>query len=339
MTDSSDTVMVTGGSGFLATWIIVALLQRGYKVRSTVRSAAREAQARANITRAVDPGDRLSFTFADLLDEAGWSEAAAGARYVIHPASPMQVGEYAKTDVIRPAREGTLRVLEAAKKAGAEHVVVTSSVEACKLPATSAGVANEDVWTNLEGKGVSDYGKSKTLAEQDLWDWAGKAERPTVTTILPGFIQGPVLGEDFSGSVELVAKLMRGQAPMAPRIGMSMVDVRDVAALHIRAMTDKAARGKRFVAAGDFLWFLEVSELLRERFRGHAGKLPTKEAPDAMIKAAALMNAEMRQLVPSLGKRREFDSSRAKRLLDWQARPAREAVLDGAQSLIDLGLV
>jgi dihydroflavonol-4-reductase len=336
MAASGDLVMVSGGSGFLASWIIVNLLRRGYRVRATVRSPARVAPAKAAIAGAVDAGDRLSFVVADLLGDAGWDEAVRDARYVIHPASPMQIGEYAKSDVIRPAREGVARILAAAKAAGVEHLVMTSSVEACRSASTAPG--SETDWTDLTGDRVSDYTKAKTLGERDAWDWARDNGPPTLTTILPGFIQGPVLGADFSGSVELVARLLRGEVAVAPRLGYSIVDVRDVAELHVEAMTAPAARGRRLIATGEFLWILDIVEALRAQCPDRASKLPSKEAPDALIKAAAVANPEMKAIIHDLGRRQTFDAGLALRLLGWSARPARNAVLDGAKSLIRLGL-
>lgn len=335
---SQELVAVTGGSGFLASWIIVELLSRGYRVRTTVRSEAREAQARASIAGRVEAGDRLSFVRANLLEDEGWAEAVEGAAYVIHPASPMPVGEYAGTDLITPAREGARRVLEAARRSGAKRVVVTSSVEACK-PGRPDATGTADTWTDLEGAAVSDYVRAKTLAERDVWAWAAANSGTEVTTILPGFIQGPVLGADYSGSVELIAMLLSGKLRMAPRLGFCMIDVRDLADLHVRAMLSPAAAGRRFVATSDFLWVEEVARILREAFPERAGRLPSGTAPDLVIKAAALVSPPMREMLPNLGKRTDFDTTPALQLLGWKPRPSREAMIDGAASLIGRGLV
>lgn len=337
MPTSGDLVMVSGGSGFLASWITVILLRRGYRVRATARSSARAEAATAAISGAVDPGDRLSFVVADLTADAGWDAAVEGARYVIHPASPMQVGEYAKSDVIRPAREGVARIFAAAKAAGVEHVVMTSSVEACRPASNAPG--SENNWTDPNGRRVSDYARAKTLAEKDAWDWATENAQPTLTTILPGFIQGPVFGADFSGSVELVARLLRGKVPAAPRLGFSIVDVRDLAELHVEALSAPAVRGRRLVATGEFLWVLDVAEALRTQYPDRASILPSKEAPDALVRAAAMLNPEMKAVVQDLGRQQTFDAGPACDLLGWRARPARTSVIDAAESLIRLGLV
>ena len=220
MTDNSGdaTVLVTGGSGFLAGWTIAALLQAGYRVRTTVRSLSREGEIRKALSGVTGGGERLGFFEADLLKDAGWDAAVAGADYVLHVASPMQVGEFRDQDVIKPAREGTLRVLKAAAKAGVRRTVITSSTRAAQPRKASAVPVDETVWTDLSERGLGDYTRAKTLAEQDAWRFAAENPAMSLATVLPVFIQGPVMGTDVSGSIEVVSRLLKGQVSCSARV-------------------------------------------------------------------------------------------------------------------------
>jgi dihydroflavonol-4-reductase len=293
----------------------------------------------------VDADERLTVFAADLLADQGWSEAAAGVDYVMHVASPMGVGEYKSQDLVPPAREGTRRALEAARRGGARHVVLTSSLEAAippKVRSEAAGApTDESVWTDTRSRTVSNYRRAKTLAEQDAWAFikGGGDTAMTLTTILPAFIQGPVMGADYSGSVDTVARMLKGQVPAVPRLCFAIVDIRDLVDLHMRAMTDPRAVGERFIATSESLWMLQIADVLREHLGDRAAKLPKAEAPDAMIRLAAVANPELRQILPGLGVRREFTSAKAEQLLGWRARPARNSIIDAADSLIAAGLV
>ncbi|MCY1031749.1 NAD-dependent epimerase/dehydratase family protein [Corallococcus sp. BB11-1] len=339
-----DVVLVTGGSGYLGGWTVVALLEQGYRVRTTVRSLAREAQVRADVARRVEAGDRLSFFAADLLADAGWERAADGARYILHVASPMGVGEFKSQDLIRPAREGTLRVLKAGAKAGVERVVLTSSLQAALPPpdpSPDAPATDESVWTDLSSKDGTQYTRAKTQAEQDAWAFVrqGGAGAMTLATVLPSVILGPVMSRDVSGSLELVARMLKGQLSHLPRMGFSVVDVRDLVDLHLRVMTAPGAAGERFAGSGDFLWMTDMARVLREHLGARAAKVSTKTAPDFLVRFGALFNAEVRQLTPNLGLRRTFSTAKAERLLGWRARPAVEALVASAEGLLREGLV
>ena len=340
---SEQTVLVTGGSGYIGAWTIVRLLEQGYRVRTTVRSLDREAKVRANIAEHVNPGDRLTFFAADLLNDAGWEEATKGVDYVLHVASPLGVGEDKNIDLVPPARDGTLRVLRASTKAGVKRVVLTSSGSAA-LPAgsTDTGVkADETVWTDPTAKGVDNYSQSKTLAEQAAWDFIKReGGNTTLTTVLPVFVEGPVLGKDLiSPSVELVSRLVSGKLPGIIRLGMSIVDVRDVADLHILAMTAPEAAGQRFIGTSDFLWMADMATILRGHLGAKGAKIPTRRLPDILFKVMALFNSEARQLAPRLGKHRELSSAKAIKVLGWQPRSAATTMMDCADSLIKTGLV
>jgi len=295
---------------------------------------------RRSLGRHVDASDRLSFFAADLLSDEGWSSAVEGAEFVVHAASPMPIREYKGTDLITPAREGTLRVLRAAATAGVRRAVVTSSTAAATGRPGSAPV-DETMWTDVSQDGVSEYTRAKTLAERAAWDFidAQSHSSMTLTTILPASIQGPVALPSVSGSVEMVFRMLKGYVPAVPRAGFSTVDVRDVVDLHVRAMESEAAAGNRFIASSNFLWFADMARLLREHFGARAAKVPTRELADVLVRLLALFHADLRQLAPSLGVRTTMRSDKAIEMLGWHARQAENAVLDGARSLFEEGLI
>lgn len=335
----AETVLVTGGSGFLGGWCIVELLGRGYEVRTTVRDLTREPEVREAIGSQVDAGERLSVLAADLTREDGWDEAVAGCDYVLHVASPFPpVQPKDPDDLIGPAREGTLRVLRMALDSAAKRVVVTSSVAAIAGGAKTPGPLTEADWTDLDFAGLSPYVRSKTIAERAAWELVEeRGERDRLTTINPGAILGPLLSRDASFSLQVIERLLKG-TPGAPRIGFSFVDVRDVAKLHVDAMSAGQAGGERFIAVAEFLWMAEVAAVLRRELGPDARKVPTRKVPDLLVRAMGLFDPSVRTITNQLGKKLTYSSAKAEATLDWSPRPAAESVIDTARSMIELGL-
>lgn len=341
---SGELVLVTGGSGFIATHCMLQLLAAGYRVRTTVRSLAREADVRATLKSAgADAGDRLAFFAADLTADAGWAEAATGCDFVLHVASPFPVNvpEH-EDDLIVPAREGALRVLRAARGAGVKRVVQTSSFAAIGYghPEVARPFTEHD-WTAPEGDGVTAYAKSKTLAERAAWNFmAREGGDMELAVVNPVAVFGPALGADFSTSIEIIKRMMDGALPALPRVTFGVVDVRDVADLHLRAMTDPAAAGERFLAlAGEFVSMRDIGLMLKKRMGRAARRVPTRELPDWLLRILARFDKSVGQIVPELGKRKTASNEKARRILGWSPRSAEDAIVATAESLLRLGLL
>jgi dihydroflavonol-4-reductase len=338
---SGQTVLVTGGSGFLGGWCVIELLRRGYSVRTTVRSLSREAQVRAAVGSEVVPGDRLAVLAADLTSDEGWAEAVRGCDYVLHVASPFPPKQPKDPDeLIVPAREGTLRVLRAGLDGGVKRVVVASSVAAIRAADGSAPrPLDERDWTDPDSPGLTPYVRSKTIAERAAWDLVReRGEEDRLAVVNPGAIFGPVLNDDLSYSLQAVQRLLAG-VPGAPKLGFSVVDVRDVADLEIRAMTMPEAGGERFIATTRFLWMGEIGAVLRDRLGEQASKVPTRTLPNILVRGMALFDPGIRSVVGGLGKRTELSSEKARTSLGWAPRPVEDTIAETGDSLIRHGAV
>jgi nucleoside-diphosphate-sugar epimerase len=341
---AGETVLVTGGSGFIGVHCILQLLNAGYRVRTTVRSQAREGEVRAMLASAgAAPAETLSFTAADLESDAGWPVAAAGCAFVLHVASPFPAGAPKHEDeLIVPARDGALRVLRAARDAGVKRVVLTSSFAAVGYGhAPTHRRFSEMDWTDPTGRRLGAYVKSKTLAESAAWDFIARdGGALELAVVNPVVVFGPVLGPDFSTSVQLLRLLMDGRLPRCPRLSFGIVDVRDVADLHLRAMVNPAAKGERFLAvAGENMSIQEISLLLRARMGKAAARAPTKVVPDWMVRLASLFNPALAQVVSELGKIKSISNEKARRVLSWSPRSNADAIVATAESLLRLGLL
>jgi nucleoside-diphosphate-sugar epimerase len=339
-----STVLVTGGSGFIGSHSILQLLAAGHKVRTTVRSLKRERDVRAMLKESgTEPGDGLSFIAADLENDKGWPEAVAGCDYVLHVASPFPhtVPQH-EDELIVPAREGALRVLRAARDAGVKRVVLTSSFAAIGYGHKPQSTPfNETNWTDLNGEGLTGYAKSKTLAERAAWDFiAREGGSLELSVVNPVGVFGPVLGPDYSTSILLVQRLMDGAMPGVPRLYFGAVDVRDVADLHIRAMTDPAAKGERLLAvAGDFMSMLAIAKVLKRHLGAAAKRVPTRQLPDWLVRLAALRDPAVKLILPELGKMKNASNEKARRLLGWAPCSNEEAIVATGESLVRLGLL
>jgi dihydroflavonol-4-reductase len=339
-----STVLVTGGSGFIGVHTILQLLTAGHQVRTTVRKPDRGKDVLAMLRQdGASSVDDVTFFTADLESDAGWADAAIGSDYVLHVASPLPTHvPRDENELIIPAREGTLRVLRAARDAGVRRVVVTSSFAAIGYGhQPQSRPSDETDWTNLDGADVQPYVKSKTLAERAAWDFmAREGGGLELSVVNPVGVFGPALGPDYSGSISIIKMLMDGAMPAAPKIYFGLVDVRDVADLHLRAMTSPAAKGERFLAvAGEIMSLHQIALVLRERLGAAAARVPRFEAPNWLVRVAALAIPQLRDALPQLGRIRPASNRKAVETLGWTPRPNEEIIMATADSLLKLGLL
>lgn len=338
----TGTVLVTGGTGYIAGEIIKRLLERGWIVHTTARSVAKsEAGLRE---RFGNPGDdRFKVFQADLMSDDGWAEAATGCTHVAHVASPIPAAPPKhEDDLIVPARDGTLRALRFAKEAGATRFVQTSSFAAIGYGRSEkVYTVDESDWTDLSHPDIYPYVKSKTIAERSARDWvAENGGDLEFVSVNPSMVLGPVDSGDFSASVEVVRQLLSGEVPMAPDLGFAIVDVRDVADLHVKCLEEPGLAGERFMAAGKFMKFLEIGAVLRDGLSAQQSrKVPTRRMPNWMVSVLSLFNAGVKSIKSEIGKTRHADSSHALERLGWKTRSEEDTILDCAKSLIDHGVV
>lgn len=336
-----ELVLVTGGSGFIAVHIILKLLNQGYHVRATLRTLSRKEEVKSMLTQggATDFAN-LEFIQTDLTSDRNWMEAATGAAYVIHVASPTPATRPDDGDaMVKMAVDGTLRVMKAAKAAGAKRVVLTSASGAVLAGHKShPDIFTEEDWTNLS-EDIDAYQRSKTMAELAAWEFA-KKENMELSTVNPVAVMGPVLGQDFSHSNQIIRAMISGDMPFLLNIGFDYVDVRDVAELHLLAMTCPEAAGERFIATtGENLTYKEEAKILQRYLGSTAKKVSTKVLPDFIIKFMAIFKKDLRMPATFLGQNTACSNAKAKKLLCWQPRSAEEAIVATAKSMIELGLI
>lgn len=337
-------VLVTGASGFIGGHVVREFMCHGYAVRGTVRDLRNPDKVEHLKALPGAEDGWLELVEADLERDEGWDRALAGCRWVQHVASPFPaVAPADENRLIRPAVEGTLRVLRAAARAGTvERVVLTSSIAAVAYGHESANgrVLTEDDWSNPDA--CQPYQKSKTLAERAAWDFVAslpESERFELAVINPGFVAGPLSGPDIGTSGEIVGRLMRRELPACPEIGFATVDVRDVAMAHRLATETPEAAGHRFIVAGDHLWMQDIGRILADEFSEHGYRPPTGRLPYPLMWLVSRFDKTVRMALPSWGKREEVSHEKARRLLGWQPRPPRETIVDMANSMIEKGLI
>lgn len=336
-------VVVTGGSGYIAGYCIAELLSNGWHVRTTVRSLARAEETRESIGKIAANSDMIEFVAADLNSDVGWETAVAGADYVLHLASPVPIVAPNNDDeVIRPARDGTLRVLKASRDARVRRVVITSSIAAIAYGrGERAQPFSEEDWTDETNRqDTSPYARSKTVAERAAWAWQKTdGDALELVTINPVIVLGPTLGSDFSASLEVIKKLLDRSVPALPRFGFNVVDVRDIAKLHLLAMTAPEAAGQRFIASSDFYWMKEIAGILKQELGDKARNVPSISIPDFLVRILAKFDPVLRGRLFDLGKKRLVSSDKARRVLGWTTRPTRQTIVDTAKSLLAQNLV
>ena len=330
-------VLVTGATGFIAGHVILQLLEAGHEVRGTARSASSAARLNETFSKYAGRPIAIDLVAANLERDDGWAEAVAGMDFVQHVASPFPSGvPKDPNELIRPATDGALRVLKASRAAGVKRVVMTSSMAAIAYGwgENRPAVLTEEHWSNPDNlKDNTAYTRSKTIAERAAWDYVnGEGKGLELAVINPAAVLGPVMSGDLSASLELLTMPLSGKIPAVPRIGFGIVDVRDVAAAQVAAMTVPGAAGERFLVSQPFMWFSDVADVLRDAFPAYAKKLPKGTMPDFMLKIVAVFNPALKQVIPELGRQRQISNEKARTILGWTPRTANEAIIDGAQS-------
>jgi nucleoside-diphosphate-sugar epimerase len=336
-----ELVLVTGGSGFIAVHIILKLLKQGYRVRTTLRTLSRQDEVRSMLAQGGEVDfENLEFIQTDLTSDTNWMKAVTDANYVIHVASPTPATRPDDGDeMVKMAVDGTLRVMKAAKEAGVKRVVLTSA-----SGAVIAGhkfhqeIFTKEDWTDLSSN-IDAYQRSKTMAELAAWEFA-KRENMELSAVNPVAVMGPVLGQDYSHSNQIIRAMLRGDMPFLLNIGFDYVDVRDVAELHVLAMTSPEAAGERFIATtGENLTYKEEAKILQKYLGSKAKKVSIKVLPDFIIKFMAIFKKELRMPATFLGQNTACSNAKAKKLLGWQPRSVEEAIVETAKSMIELGLI
>jgi len=339
------TVVVTGITGFLGGHVALEALRRGHHVRGTLRNPAKADHVRAVLGAALgdaaaDALDRLSFHQADLLSAEGWSDIVRGADAVLHVASPFPLGvPKQESDLVEPARQGVRHVVGACIEAGVPRLVQTSSSVAIMYGHGRDRLDfDERDWTDLGGGMISAYIKSKTLAELDLWTMAKSHPDLAVSTVNPGFILGPVLDPNDAGtSCDVILKMMRGDYPGVPKLGYPTVDVRDVVSLHFHVLDDANAAGERYAATESTLPFRDMALAVKMAHPEAARKVGTRELPNGFLRVFSWFEPSTRLILPELGYMPNVSHEKATRRYGWQPRPATDAAVATADSLVALG--
>lgn len=325
----AERVLLTGITGYIGQHCAAELLRQGFEVVGTIRSWAKAEATQAALARAASL-ERLTFAEADLLSDEGWAEAAQGCRFVVHVASPFALAEPKdENELIAPAVAGTRRVVAAAQRAGVKRLVLTSSTFAV-VAGKASGTYGPDAWSDTGGV-IGAYAKSKTLAERAAWQ-AAESGSMELVVINPGAVFGPSLGATIDGqSVAMISKMIAGKLPMIPDIAMGMIDVRDVARLHVKALSVPGAAGKRFIAAStEPVAMATMARVLRSA--GYT-KVPSRLAPSVLLRFMGLFDREARGMGPFLGKKASFDNRATLEMLDWTPTPIETSLKDMAQAL------
>jgi dihydroflavonol-4-reductase len=333
-------VLVTGATGFIAGHAIEELIKGGHEVRGTVRSLRDPARV-AHLHRIADSlGGRLELVEADLSEDSGWDAAAAGQEYVLHMASPFPATPPRdEAELVRPAVDGTLRVLAASARAGVRRAVMTSSLSAVSSgrPRDGERRRTEEDWSDLDRS--APYAKSKTLAERAAWDFAAQHPELELVVINPGLVLGPLQHAAAGTSVALIRRLLNRELPAVPELGFAPVDVRDVARAHVLALEAPGAAGNRYICAGENVWFGEIAQILAKEFGPQGYRVPRRRMPYWMLWTAGRFDREVRLGLDFVGSAEQVSADKARRELGWGMRPVRETVVDTGRSIIELGLV
>ncbi len=340
----TQTILITGATGYIGKHVTLQVLEAGYTVVASARSADKGPRLKEVLARHLsDPAaiERLTVVPLNLLSDEGWDAAMQGVDAVMHTASPVPVVQPKdEMDVIRPARDGAMRAAQAAHRAGIKRFIMTSSIAAvmgCDMRPDQTAY-DETNWTDPTRSDVIPYSRSKTIAEKAVWDWAkDNAPEMKITMINPAFVMGPALDTDISASLHLVERLMKGTDPLLPNIGFTIVDVRDVALMHLRALERPDSAGQRFIGAERFMWYRDMARVLAEDHPGR--KIATRQAPDILIRALSYFDPALKTIRAILGYQEALANDQARDVLGLEFRNGVEAVRASGKAMADQGLV
>ena len=343
MSSNNKNVLVTGITGFIGSHIAVKLLNSGYSVRGTMRNLERKESILKTISACTENFDRLEFAKGELTNPEDWNVAMEGMDYVMHVASPLPFDlKKGADDIIIPAREGTLNVLKAANKHNIKRVVLTSSVAAIGHGHKSkVRTFTEEDWTILNGgNDTPPYVQSKTIAETEAWKFINQTDvQIELAVINPGYVFGPLLEKDFSDSGEIIRKLLAGEIPGLPKINFPLVDVRDVADMHLLALETRDAAGNRFICVNESGSYQYIAKTLKETFPEYGKKIKTFVLPDFFIRFYSLLDKDTRVITTELGIERSYDNTKAKQMFNWKPRTNKEAIIRMGETMIKFGVV
>ncbi|MDG1296038.1 MAG: NAD-dependent epimerase/dehydratase family protein [Saprospiraceae bacterium] len=329
-------VLLTGITGFVGQHCAVELLNKGYGVRGSLRNMNRKEEVLKGLSKVVDSTDQIEFVTLDLMKDEGWDEAMQDIDFVLHVASPYVVREPKdENELIKPAVEGTLRALKAAQKAGVKRVVLTSSIVSMMGDAKGYKAINQDSWTDVNSKNISAYIKSKTIAEREAWNFINNQtseHQVELAVVNPGPIYGPTLTGNLAGeSMNMMSEMIQGKMPAVPQAACSMSDVRDIAKVHVLAMTNDKAAGKRFITTTDKPYaFKDLAKIMKDN--GYK-KVSTAEAPAFILKIVSLFNRDMKGMRAFLGNTIDADISLTKETLGWEPIAIEKTIIDTAKSV------
>ncbi len=334
-----EKVFVSGGTGYIALHCIAKLIKNGYRVKTSLRSLNRKNEVISSISNIVNCENKIEFCELDLLKDEGWDNAIKGCQYVLHTASPVSLLlTHEPNSLIKPAVDGLERCLKSAVKNKVKKFVMTSSFSAIGAGSKDFEL-DDNNWTDLKNPNISPYDISKTKAEMFMWKYINDLDdsmKIEVCSINPVIVIGPSLSKDVGVSNTVIKKLLDGSSPMTPKFGINLVDVKDVADMHVEAMVNKHASGKRFLLSAETMWFPKVSKILREN---HFIKAPRFTAPNFLIKILALFDKELKIVLFYLGFKNSLHTNNASKILNWKPRKINNAIIDTAKQLYDFGIL
>lgn len=343
MPSNNKNVLVTGITGFIGSHIAINLLNAGYSVRGTMRNLARKESIFNILSDNAINTDKLEFFKGELTEPDDWDKAMEGMDYVMHVASPLPFDlKKNADDLIIPAREGTLNVLNAAQNHKIKRVVLTSSIAAIGHGHNSkVRTFTEEDWTNLNSrKDTPPYVQSKTIAESEAWKFVKQKEvQLELAVINPGYVFGPLLEKDYSDSGEIIRKLLAGEIPGLPKISFPLVDVRDVAEMHLQALETKEAAGQRFICVNESSSYQYIAKTLKEAFPEYGKNIKIFEFPDFFIRFYSLFDKDTRIITVELGRSRSYNNSKSVKMFGWKPRSNKESIISMAESMIKFGVV